>query len=496
MFDSILTLHPLDFCHLSPFFPFSSSRSLSSGRTQVSRGSPQRRSYGLSTKELAAPDSDQQTIKTIPTILEAIANPKYGYPDPQTFPSSVDTSYFKFEVVYESKISNARVGRIHTPHGVIETPGFVPVATNGALKYVDIGTSAASVLDTQLIFANTYHLLIHPGSDEIASAGGIHRFCGYSRPMITDSGGFQVFSMSNTTSQDELKGKIARTSKSTGKVAPNLLKKVSETGALFRSYRDGKLIELTPQSSVKAQKKIGADIIIPLDILLPNAVSRKKLLESFHRTHRWEAASLREHLCNLNQQAMFAVIHGGTNVALRRLSLEYLSSLPFQGMAIGGSLGRNSQEMYSLLREICPHIPKRFPIHLLGIGDPPSITLGASLGIDTFDSAYPTKTGRHGQFFAESKDGGGGGSGSGEISGAPKIMEHIDITKPRYRDVHNKPPVEGCECPTCSKNSAAYVHHLFAMNEPIALTMGATHNIHFMMKMMKMIRKRILDGKL
>lgn len=368
-------------------------------------------------------------MKNVPTLEEAIANPKYGYPAPSTFPKSVETPYFKFEIVYQSKKSDARVGRIHTPHGIIDTPGFVPVATNAALKYVDLGLSSSNgSLDTQLVFSNTYHLLIHPGADVIEEAGGIHKYANYHRPMITDSGGFQVFSMANTTSQDELKGKVARSSKGGQKTAPNLLKRVSESGALFRSYREGQLIELTPQSSVQAQKKIGADIIIPLDILLPNAVTIKKLLEAFHRTHRWEAASLREHLSNLRGQAMYAVLHGGTNLALRSLSLEYLSQLPFQGIAIGGSLGRNSQEMYTLLDQLCPKIPKHLPVHLLGIGDPPSVVYGAKLGIDTFDSAYPTKNGRHGRFFTE--------------DGA------VDLTKQKFAHEHKRPPVEGCECPT------------------------------------------------
>jgi queuine tRNA-ribosyltransferase len=429
---------------------------------------------GGETKSEQNPTSEM--IKNVPSLDIALSDPKYGYPSPQTFPQSLSTPYFKFELVYQSKKSAARVGRIHTPHGIIETPGFVPVATNAALKYLDISKTDSLGLETQLIFANTYHMMIHPGEDEVAAAGGVHRYCGYSGPMITDSGGFQVFSMANTTSQDELKGKIARKTAGGGKKVPNLLKKISERGALFRSYRDGKLIELTPESSVQAQKKFGADIIIPLDILLPNAVSTKKLLEAFHRTHRWEAASLREHLKDLKQQAMYAVLHGGTNRDLRALSIAYLSQLPFQGMAIGGSLGRNTSEMWELLQDIMPLIPRHFPVHLLGIGDPASVRVGSSLGIDTFDSAYPTKTGRHGQFFTE--------NGS------------VDLGKPLFRSMHNKPPVEGCTCSVCSSHSAAYVHHLFAMNEPIALSMGATHNIHFMMNMMKQIRKDILDGNL
>lgn len=407
---------------------------------------PQARKYTISVDIPVAPKSSPEIIRSIPDFKTAISDPKYSYPAPTTFPSSVETPHFRFEIVYQSKISSARVGRIHTPHGTIETPGFVPVATNAALKYLDIAKTTQNGLETQLIFSNTYHMMIHPGEDEISAAGGIHRFCGYNGPMITDSGGFQVFSMANTTSQDELKGKIARKG---GNRAPNLLKKISEKGALFRSYRDGKLIELTPESSVQAQKKFGADIIIPLDILLPNAVSIKKLLEAFHRTHRWEAASLREHLKDLKQQAMYAVLHGGTNRDLRRLSIEYLSSLPFQGMAIGGSLGRTTTEMHELLRDIVPLIPTHFPIHLLGIGDPPSVKVGASLGIDTFDSAYPTKTGRHGQFFTD--------QGS------------IDLTKPKFKNMHSRPPVEGCTCPTYVIIQQSHLKYFIKQNQKFCL---------------------------
>lgn len=375
-----------------------------------------------------APASTTIEIKNVPSLSDAIQGCKYRYPDPASFPTTVETPYFKFEVIYQSKKSSARVGRITTPHGEIETPGFVPVATNAALKYVDIGTTAKDSLGTQLIFANTFHMLIHPGADAIEAAGGVHRFCNYNRPMITDSGGFQVFSMANTTAQDELKGKVVRTNKADGKPAPNLIRKISDEGVWFRSYRDGKLIELTPESSVQAQKKFGADIIIPLDILLPNAVTPKKMLESFHRTHRWEAASLQEHLKNLKQQAMYAVLHGGTHLGLRKLSLDYLSRLPFQGMAIGGSLGRTTSEMYALLDAFCPLIPRKYPVHLLGIGDPPSIQVGATHGIDTFDSAYPTKIGRHGHFM--SKNG----------------MQNL--RKVEFKDAHSRSPVEGCSCPT------------------------------------------------
>lgn len=443
-------------------FSFSSAPRRLSSRTKNLKGRIHKRHCATKADLPTNPPLGAEIIKNVPSLELAFTDPKYAYPRPETFPSHVETPYFKFEVVYESKISKARVGRIHTPHGIIDTPGFVPVATNAALKYLDI---ADNPLNTQLIFANTYHLLIHPGTAVVKESGGIHRFCGYQRPMITDSGGFQVFSMANTTSQDELKGKVVRSQRSNpGRPPPKLLKRVDEQGAQFRSYRDGTLISLTPESSVRAQKDIGADIIIPLDILLPNAVTPRKLLEAFHRTHRWEAASLREHLKDLKQQAMYAVIHGGTNLRLRNLSLQYLSQLPFQGIAIGGSLGKDIPEMHALIEAFVPTIPRKFPIHLLGIGDPPSVQFGAKWGIDTFDSAYPTKTGRHGHFFMLDHDG---------------QYRTADLTKPKFMSKTNKPPVEGCSCPTYvvfdfhMRLSASICHLVFYVGFLLSTTISA-----------------------
>lgn len=388
---------------------------------------------------------------------------EHKYPHPSSF-EKIETPYFKFEILYKSKKSKARVGRITTPHGVIDTPGFVPVGTNGTLKFVDLQTSLS--LGSQLMFCNTFHLLIHPGPDIVAEAGGIHTFINYNQPIITDSGGFQVFSLSNTQIQDELKGKSVKQN------FKSLLLKNNEEGLKFRSYRDGRVIELTPETSVMAQKKIGADIIIPLDILLPNKIDEKKMVRSFHRTHRWEARSLKIHERDPRNQAMYSVIHGGNNIDMRKLSISYLSKLPFQGMAIGGSLGKNKQEMNDLIKGISDSIPDQLPIHLLGIGDPESILNLVKYGIDTFDSAYPTKSGRHGLLF--SKD--------GNINGHKSI----------YESKHSE-PVKGCKCPTCTKYSMAYMHHLFKMNEPVGMTLGAIHNLYYMNQMMKEIREMIMN---
>jgi queuine tRNA-ribosyltransferase len=216
--------------------------------------------------------------------------------------------FFRFELVHQSKKpgSRARVGRIHTPHGVIDTPAFVAVGTNGTLKAVDHDTAQAA--GVQLMFMNTYHLLLQPGPEIVQAAGGLHKFINRQQPIITDSGGFQVFSLANGSDKDGSSGNLdlKRKSRNQRHSSNATLLKVTEEGAHFRSYRDGRKILLTPESSVQTQKALGADIIIPLDELHPYHISREDMLKSLFLSHRWEARSLMEHLSNIKQQAMYA----------------------------------------------------------------------------------------------------------------------------------------------------------------------------------------------
>ena len=241
---------------------------------------------------------------------------------------------FRFEILHTSTRSKARVGRIHTPHGIIETPGFVAVGTNGTIKALT--HQELDKIGIDLMFCNTYHMMLQPGAEVVQKAGGLHQYIGRNKPIITDSGGFQVFSLAYGGVANELKSK--GTKKSDGSVL-----KITEDGVLFRSYRDGRPVLLTPESSVEAQKQLGADIIIPFDELPPYHIDEKALLKSFERTHRWEERSLQYHLADKRGQAMFAVIHGGVNETLRRRSSSHLSGLPFDGFAIGGSLGKNQR---------------------------------------------------------------------------------------------------------------------------------------------------------
>ncbi len=331
--------------------------------------------------------------------------------------------------------------------------------------------------------------MLHPGADIIAEAGGIHKFTNrQDRPFITDSGGFQVFSLAYGSVQEELssKGELKRAGggknnnhNGMGKDAVN----VSEDGVIFRSYRDGSKFLLTPESTVEAQKKIGADIIIPLDELPPYHIDRQKLVDSVDRSHRWEARSLRTHLNNVQEQAMYCVVHGGVDRELRTKSVNFLTSLPFDGYAIGGSLGNGRQELKELLDWMMPLFDddseverKGKPRHLLGIADEESIRHAVTRGIDTLDSCYPTRVARHGTILT--KDG------------------PLKIKSGKYSKAFGEKIDESCTCPTCQHYDRAYLWHLFKAHEPLAITLAAQHNIHYMNEMMKGIREDIMENRI
>lgn len=373
---------------------------------------------------------------------------------------------FKFEVIHQSKKSNARVGRIHTAHGVIDTPNYVPVGTNGTLKALDNAMLEKS--NCQLMFCNTYHLALHPGADVVKAAGGLHQFIGRDRPIITDSGGFQVFSLAY--------GSVASELKSQGmKKSDNAVMKISEKGVKFRSYRDGALIELTPETSIQMQKKLGADIIIPFDELPPFHCDEKTLRRSFARTHRWQKRSLDEHLKNPNNQAIYAVIHGGLDKELRQSSCQTLTKMGFDGYAIGGSLGKTKEDLFKVIAYCMPELPTDRAKHLLGIADIPSINEGVKYGIDTFDSCYPTKSARHSVVFVGD--------------------DKIKLSSSRYKNDFTAIE-QGCGCWTCLNYTRAFVHHLFKAHEPSAYTLATIHNIDSMMRKMSGIREKIMRDEI
>jgi len=425
-------------------------------------------------------------------------------PDPSTFPSwsFEPRSFFRYEPIHQSSKSQARVGRIHTPHGTIDTPGYVAVATNGALKGVDFADADAT--GQQLVFCNSYHLLLQPGPEVIAEAGGLHNFIGRrDRPLITDSGGFQVFSLAYGGVHEERSGGSAEVTKELkrsggtrkangnsnggqnimhGDGAPPV--KCTEEGVRFKSYRDGRKIMLTPESTVQAQKAYGADIIIPLDELPPHFTDRSILEESVERTHRWEARSLMEHLKDVKDQAMYCVVHGGLDVELRTKSVEYLTSLPFDRYAIGGSLGKNAADLAELLEWMMPMFDEdgrnEKPRHLLGIADVGSIENAITKGIDTFDSCYPTRLARHGTLLTTEEGSGG----------------RINIKSGKHSKSYGIPIDSNCSCPVCQRYDRPYLWHLFKAREPLFTNLATLHNIAYMNTIMAKYRQDILHDKI
>lgn len=393
-------------------------------------------------------------------------DPYLAPPPPTAFPRYTPRPFFRHEILHASKRSAARVGRLHTPHGIVDTPGFVAVATNAALKAVDHRPLA----DLQLMFCNTYHLMLHPGPDVVAAAGGLHEFMKRDAPIITDSGGFQVFSLAHGTVAEELNMKRKRGGDS---ARPNLLLRVTEEGATFRSYRDGSRMLLTPETSVAAQKAFGADIIVPLDELPPYHIEQDALHRSVLLSHRWEARSLQRHLDDVRQQAMYCVVHGGIDEAMRRMSAEYLSSLPFDGFGIGGSLGKNREELFQLLQFLMPLLPKDRPNHLLGIADVDSIAGAVPLGVDTFDSCFPTRLGRHGTLLT-------------------KRFGRVQIRQGKWKRCFEPPDWEG----GLQGHTLAYLHHLYKSHEPMAATLLTLHNLIFMSEYMADLRRKIFDDEI
>ena len=404
------------------------------------------------------------------------ADPLAPPPAPSTFAPLSANEHFRFELSHVSSRSRARVGRLHTPHGVVDTPGFVPVATNGALKAVTM--SDADAVGMQLMFCNTFHLMLQPGTAPVEAAGGLHAFAGRPRgPLITDSGGFQIFSLQYGGVEEELKRAAPRKAAEDGDGKPrsNGVLKVTEEGVLFRSYRDGARVLLTPESSVAAQKSFGADIILPLDELPPYHITPALLAASVARSHRWMARSLAAHLADPRQQAMYGIVHGGTDPALRAASADYLCALPFDGFAIGGALGKDRAEMLTMLAGLMPRLRAGAPVHLLGVGDEESMEACAPLGVDTFDSAFPTRLGRHGTLLTS----------TGRVT--LRKAEHAKAFRP---------PDEACDCATCREHSLAYLHHLWRAREPVLASLAALHNVAHTLRVAARLRRDILEDRI
>jgi queuine tRNA-ribosyltransferase len=389
--------------------------------------------------------------------------------------SNNDKMMFSFSIIKKSAHSRARLGRIATPHGTINTPAFIFCATNAAIKGVPIDHVKAS--GSQIILSNTYHLMLQPGSDIIKAAGGLHKFLGWDGPMFTDSGGFQIFSLGHGGVEAEIKS----SQQLNGKKA---LIKLTENGACFRSHIDGRKVTLTPELSIETQVALGADIIVSLDECTPYHVNKLYTATSMEKSKRWATRSLNTFMkIGDGRQALLAVVQGGVYPDLRQESAQFANNNDFHGFAIGGSLGKTKSEMHKVVDVTTQMLDKTRYVHLLGIGGIDDIFHGVECGIDTFDCVTPTRIARHGAAIVKTR----------ENPGSSK--PYICLENSRYSRGFSPISVE-CECYTCQNFSRAYIHHLIKAREIVFGTLISIHNIMMMNRLMTDIRNGLANDTL
>jgi len=377
---------------------------------------------------------------------------------------------FHFKILAKDASSNARLGSLMTPHGTIQTPNFIFCATKGAMKGVTMDQVHAAGVD--IILSNTYHLLLQPGPDCVAEHGGLHKMLKWKGPMLTDSGGFQIFSLGHGGVAAEIKGRN-RTQ------IPKTLFKIEEEGATFKSYVNGKVHILTPELSIQIQRKLGADIILVLDECTPYHSDRAYTAAAMHRSHRWELRSLQEFLKNhYEQQALYGIIQGGVFQDLRQESAQFVAQNFFFGQAIGGTLGGNKEQMHDIVALTCQHLHPQRPTHLLGIGGIADIWNGVACGIDTFDCVHPTRLARHGGALIKPASNEG--------------KEHINLKNACFKNDHS--PLDPDLPAYSSEFTRSYIHYLFKANEHLAGTLLTIHNMAFMANMAKVIRNSIANN--
>lgn len=468
------------------------------------------------------------------------------------FPKGIKYPNFSFVLSKThdgSNNSRARTGKIVTPHGDIPTPNFVFCATKAAMK--TITPQQLREEGTQFILSNTYHLMLTPGSELVEKMGGLQKFTGWNGPMLTDSGGYQIFSMGHGSVSSEIKGK-----RDTAAMGWNqTLIKIDEDGATFRSYVDGTFHYLTPEKSMEIQRQLGADLIVVLDECTPFNVDKDYTSQSMLRSHRWATRCLREfQRTDTGKQALYGIVQGGVYEDLRRKSCDYVNAYPFFGIAIGGSLGADKKSMHEIVSTTRRMLRNDRPIHLLGIGGIRDIFHGVREGIDTFDCVHPTRLGRHGgalvkashwdeevnneeqvtpmtiaakrkveerlalinakaaaaaakgiefvmnekeKLFMERVASGKHANGSSKLRklSSQVIREHINVSKSKMRN-DPRPIEKDCNCYTCKNFTRAYLHHLFKAKEMLGSTLVTIHNVHFMNVMMNEIRQGIESGTL
>jgi queuine tRNA-ribosyltransferase len=371
--------------------------------------------------------------------------------------------------------SYARTGTLRLAHGEVRTPAFVPLATKAVVKTLEVREAAGLGFD--MVLGNTFHLFLTPGHELVERLGGLHRFMRWERPVITDSGGFQVFSMGHGTVADEIKG---RAPQSTGERAGAILA-IAEEGVTFRSYLDGATKFMGPETSMAVQAALGSDIALVFDECTPFHADRDYTARSTERTHRWLDRCLAWHAQHGPEgQVVYGIVQGGVEEDLRRASAQAVAARGTDGIAIGGSLGEDKAQMFEVVEWTIEELPADRPRHLLGIGEVDDLVRGVELGIDTFDCAMPTRIGRHGM----------------AIVPEPERRWRVDLTKARWREA-DEPLLDGCPCPACAHGyTRAYLHYLLKAHEQTAMRLLTIHNLAYLARLMDGLRDAVDAGRL
>jgi queuine tRNA-ribosyltransferase len=396
-----------------------------------------------------------------------------------------------FEIRCRDPHTRARCGVLRTPHGDIYTPSFVAVGTQATVKAV--GPDDLKKIGIQVLIANTYHLHLRPGEDVIAQLGGLHKFMGWDGPIMTDSGGFQAFSLGAAIEHGV--GKIASIFPDEVEAAERgghlrkarqgqSLVKITEEGIEFRSHLDGSPHTFTPENTIEIQKKLGADIIFVLDECTSPLHDYEYTKQAMERTHRWAVRALARLRLDCSpspaigrRRLVFGIVQGGAYQDLREQSARFIAALDFDGFGIGGSVGRSKEDLYKVLDWTIPLLPEEKPRHLLGIGEIEDIFHAVARGVDLFDCVAPTRMARNGALWVKDAE-----------------NFRINITNAIYK-TDPRPIAEHCECYTCQNFSRAYLHHLFIAKEILAMRLATIHNLHFLESLMREIRRAIQEKR-
>lgn len=356
-------------------------------------------------------------------------------------------SAIKFEITHVCKQSGARCGILHTPHGDVETPMFMPVGTLATVKYVS--PEELKAIGSGVILSNTYHLWLRPGEDVVEAAGGVQKFMNYNGPMLTDSGGFQVFSLADS-------------------------RKIHEEGVTFKSHLDGSTLFLSPEKSIQIQNKIGADFIMSFDECAPYPCTYEYMKDSVERTLRWAKRGKEAHQ-RPEEQALFGIVQGGEFEDLRKLCAETLAEMDFPGYSIGGtSVGESKETMYKMIDYSVKYLPWEKPRYLMGVGSVDAILEGIARNVDMFDCVLPTRIARHGTLMTS--------------------QGRVNIKRKEYeKDFTSLDPE--CDCPTCKNYTKAYLRHLNKCGEGLGARLMSIHNLRFLLKLSEDARKAIKEDR-